>query len=106
LASTVAPHLADIADLAHRSLDVLGRRHRHITAVVHRLETAGLRNPSVERERLAAGRAHRSFLRTSGRVRALDWDSVGTVVVIAHTTGTAYVHFQASDGRQAMKWLR
>ena len=106
LASSIAPHLARIADLANATtLADLQARHRHIAQVVRRLEAAGHRNPTVERQRLDAARAHRGFLHHGARVRALDWDNVGTVTAIVDVTGTAYVHFVAPDGRQATKCL-
>ena len=73
--------------------------------VVRRLEAAGHRNPTVERQRLDTARAHRGFLHHGARVRALDWDNVGTVTAIVDVTGTAYVHFVSPDGRQATKCL-
>ena len=106
LASSIAPHLARIADLANATtLADLQARQRHIAQVVRRLEAAGHRNPTVERQRLDAARAHRGFLHHGARVRALDWDNVGTVTAIVDVTGTAYVHFVSPDGRQATKCL-
>jgi conjugative relaxase-like TrwC/TraI family protein len=106
LATTVAPHLAAIAAVATESaLDVLWARHRHVTAVVRQLERAGHRNPTVERERLARARIHRGYLHVGGRVRALDWDNVGTVTEIADRSGSCWVHFVSEDGRHADKQM-
>jgi conjugative relaxase-like TrwC/TraI family protein len=106
LASSIVPHLARVADVAaSTALDQLHARHRYLKAVVRTLEAAGHRNPILEREQLATARAHRSFLHVGGRVRALDWDNVGTVTAIVDYTGTAYVHFKAPDGRQTTKCL-
>ena len=81
LASHIAPHLAEVADTAtHSHLDELWARNQHIRHVIRTLEAAGHRNPTTEAERLARARTHRAYLHTGGRVRALDWDNVGTVI--------------------------
>ena len=106
LASSIAPHLATIADIANAStLDVLWDRHRYVRHVTRQLVRDGHRDPTREAERLARARVHRAYMHVGGRVRALDWDNVGTIVAIANQTGTAYVHFVAPDGRQAHRWL-
>ena len=66
----------------------------------------GHHDPTVEAERLARARLHRQYLHVGGRVRALDWDNVGTVVAIADHTGTCWVNFVSEDGRHAVKWMR
>ena len=61
----------------------------------------------LEAERLTQARTHRPYLHAGGRVRALDWDNVGTIIAICDRTGTAYVHFVAADGRErtnCMHW--
>jgi hypothetical protein len=99
LVAARAAALAAIAAVATDTpLDVLWARRRHVTAVVRQLERAGHRNPTVERERLARARIHRGYLDVGGRVRALDWDNVGTVTAIFDATGTALVTFTSSDG--------
>ena len=100
------PHLAAIADTATRHpLDHLWHRHRQCQRVVRDLERAGYRNPDRERQRLERARLHRGFLATGGRVRALDWDNVGTVQAVIDVTGTCLIRFDTPDGRTARKVL-
>jgi conjugative relaxase-like TrwC/TraI family protein len=106
LATTIAPPLAAIADLATAtSLDLLWAQQRRIRQVTTDLRRAGHRDPTVEAERLTRARTHRHYLHHGGRVRALDWDNVGTVTAIADHSGTCQVQFVAEDGRTATKWL-
>jgi conjugative relaxase-like TrwC/TraI family protein len=106
LATVIAPHLAAITDLATTtSLDVLWARQRQIGQITGDLRRAGHRDPTVEAELLTRARTHRQYLQIGGRVRALDWDNVGTVITIADHNGTCQVQFVADDGRIATKWL-
>ena len=80
----------------------LHARHRHVN---RRRAPTRTRPDTATRPSNGNGsppaRTHRSFMHVGGRVRALDWDNVGTITAIADHTGTAYVHFVAPDGRQA-----
>jgi hypothetical protein len=106
-ASIIVPPLAAIADLGTaNSLDVLWARQRWIRQVTGDARRAGHRDPTVEAERLTRARTHRQYLHVGGRVRALDWDNVGTVIAIADHAGTSKVRFVAEDGRTATRWLR
>jgi hypothetical protein len=96
LATSIAPHLARIADVANAAtLADLHARRRHIAHVVRQLEATGHRNPTVERQRLDAARAHRGFLHHGARVRALDWDNVGTSNIERDGDGTVDDHGSA-----------
>jgi conjugative relaxase-like TrwC/TraI family protein len=98
LATLQGDHLADVADLATATpLDVLETRARHIRTTIADLEHHGYLNPTVEADRLARAVDHRPTMHVGGRVKALDWDNVGTVQAIFDRTGTARVEFHTSD---------
>ncbi|MDQ3178028.1 MAG: AAA family ATPase, partial [Actinomycetota bacterium] len=100
-ASSHQPHLTEAADLAaHTTLDVLGARARHIQQTIRRLTAAGYTDPHGPAQRLHTSRDHRRYLHPGGRVKALDWDNIGTVAAMFNDTGTALVDFVSSDGHR------
>lgn len=98
-ATAHAPHLAVITDIAHTfTIGELERRLHHINIVAANLRANGHTDPTAAVEQLTQATLHRSRMRTGGRVKALDWDNVGTITNLVDPVGAAVVEFTTSDG--------
>lgn len=97
-ALTHQPHLVDIADVAGAlTCGQLDDRLHHGNTVTADLRKAGHVDPTASIERLHLAATHRSEMHIGGRVKALDWDNVGTITELVDTVGHARVHFVSAD---------
>lgn len=99
------PDLAEIAGLANATtLAELRERLGHIRTIEHRVE-ATTTNPAVIRKQLEQAVDHRLRMHIGGRVKALDWDNVGTITHLHDNDGTADVDFTSAAGNTVTKTL-
>jgi conjugative relaxase-like TrwC/TraI family protein len=104
-ASHHAPDALTIDKLAQLPLDVLDGRLLHTRTAERRAVTTGFTDPHRTRADLDYAIHVRSLLAVDGRVRALDWDNVGTIRRLHDHNGTAVVRFVAADGATATRTL-
>ena len=105
-ATNQAPHLAQVAELANRyTLGQLREHHRRITDIVHEVRLAGFADPRTALDELSRAVEHRRHMHIGGRVNALDWDNVGTIITLNDHDGTATVSFESAAGQTATKTL-
>ena len=104
--TTDHPNLERISELAQRlDLGQLTDRLGHVRAVITRLDTDGVADPTRAVEELRLAEEHRRRMHVGGRVNARDWDNVGTIERLHDTIGHATVRFVSDTGHTTTRLL-
>jgi conjugative relaxase-like TrwC/TraI family protein len=92
------PNAEAVADLARQPLSALEQRLDDVRAVERQLQLTGHTDPAAARQAHDRAVRVRPQLAVGARVRALDWDNVGTIVDVQDHDGTAAVRFIGDRG--------